>query len=87
MFYVGINLYDDLMIICCFLLKDLLWLLIVGEYIYWVVYDIGVEYGKDIFMFIEKFGIVKVFVVFVMKDKVDVYLEKFGMKGLLDKVL
>jgi D-lactate dehydrogenase len=38
-------------------------------------------------MFIEKFGTAKVPAAFAMKDKVDGYLEKVGMKGLSDKFL
>ncbi|OTG69176.1 D-lactate dehydrogenase [Acinetobacter sp. ANC 4470] len=86
-FYVGTNSQDDLTEIRRFLLKDLARLPIAGEYIHRVAYDIGAEYGKDTFMFIEKFGTAKVPAAFAMKDKVDGYLEKFGMKGLSDKVL
>ncbi len=86
-FYVGTNSHDDLTEIRRFLLKDLPRLPIAGEYIHRVAYDIGAEYGKDTFMFIEKFGTAKVPAAFAMKDKVDGYLEKFGMKGLSDKVL
>ncbi len=86
-FYVGTNSQDDLTEIRRFLLKDLARLPIAGEYIHRVAYDIGAEYGKDTFMFIEKFGTAKVPAAFAMKDKVDGYLEKMGMKGLSDKVL
>jgi D-lactate dehydrogenase (quinone) len=86
-FYVGTNTQQDLTAIRRFLLTDLSRLPIAGEYIHRVAYDIGAEYGKDTFMFIEKFGTAKVPAAFAMKDKVDGYLEKFGMKGLSDKVL
>ncbi|NNG81498.1 D-lactate dehydrogenase [Acinetobacter sp. ANC 5378] len=86
-FYVGTNNQDDLTAIRRFLLTDLPRLPIAGEYIHRVAYDIGAEYGKDTFMFIEKFGTAKVPAAFAMKDKVDGYLEKVGMKGLSDKVL
>ena len=86
-FYVGTNSHDDLTEIRRFLLKDLARLPIAGEYIHRVAYDIGAEYGKDSFMFIEKFGTAKVPAAFAMKDKVDGYLEKIGMKGLSDKIL
>lgn len=86
-FYVGTNSHDDLTEIRRFLLKDLPRLPIAGEYIHRVAYDIGAEYGKDTFMFIEKFGTAKVPAAFAMKDKVDGYLEKLGMKGFSDKVL
>ena len=86
-FYVGTNSQDDLTKIRRFLLKDLPRLPIAGEYIHRVAYDIGAEYGKDSFMFIEKFGTAKVPAAFAMKDKVDGYLEKIGLRGLSDKVL
>ncbi len=86
-FYVGTNSQDDLTEIRRFLLKDLPRLPIAGEYIHRVAYDIGAEYGKDSFMFIEKFGTAKVPAAFAMKDKVDGYLEKVGLRGLSDKVL
>ncbi|PJG44012.1 lactate dehydrogenase [Acinetobacter tandoii] len=86
-FYVGTNTQDDLTEIRRFLLTDLPRLPIAGEYIHRVAYDIGAEYGKDTFVFIEKFGTAKVPAAFAMKDKVDGYLEKVGMKGLSDKVL
>lgn len=85
--YVGTNTQQDLTAIRRFLLTDLARLPIAGEYIHRVAYDIGAEYGKDTFMFIEKFGTTKVPAAFAMKDKVDGYLEKIGMKGLSDKLL
>ncbi|MDN5490150.1 MAG: D-lactate dehydrogenase, partial [Acinetobacter sp.] len=86
-FYVGTNSHDDLTEIRRFLLKDLPRLPIAGEYIHRVAYDIGAEYGKDTFMFIEKFGTAKVPAAFALKDKVDGYLEKIGLRSLSDKVL
>lgn len=86
-FYVGTNTQQDLTEIRRFLLTGLTRLPIAGEYIHRVAYDIGAEYGKDTFMFIEKFGTAKVPAAFAVKDKVDGYLEKVGMKGLSDKVL
>ncbi|WP_173911308.1 D-lactate dehydrogenase [Acinetobacter sp. Marseille-Q1618] len=86
-FYVGTNSQDDLTEIRRFLLKDLPRLPIAGEYIHRVAYDIGAEYGKDTFMFIEKFGTAKVPAAFAMKDKVDGYLEKIGLRNLSDKFL
>ncbi len=86
-FYVGTNSQEDLTEIRRFLLTELPRLPIAGEYIHRVAYDIGAKYGKDTFMFIEKFGTAKVPAAFAMKDKIDGYLEKWGMKGLSDKCL
>ncbi len=86
-FYVGTNSQEDLTAIRRFLLTDLPRLPIAGEYIHRVAYDIGAKYGKDSFLFIEKFGTAKVPAAFAMKDKVDGYLNKWGMRGLSDKIL
>jgi D-lactate dehydrogenase len=86
-FYVGTNAQDDLTEIRRFLLRDLPRLPIAGEYIHRVAYDIGAEYGKDTFMFIEKFGTARVPAAFAMKDKLDGVLQKIGLRGLSDKML
>ncbi|GAA5018339.1 D-lactate dehydrogenase [Acinetobacter puyangensis] len=86
-FYIGSNSIDDLTEIRRYLLTDLARLPIAGEYIHRVAYDIGAKYGKDTFLFIEKFGTARVPKAFALKDKVDGYLEKFGIRHLTDKVL
>lgn len=86
-FYIGSNQQDDLTAIRRFLLRDLPRVPIAGEYIHRDAYDIGAEYGKDSFLFIEKFGTSKVPAAFAMKDKVDGFLTRWGMRGLSDKVL
>lgn len=86
-FYIGSNNIDDLTDIRRYLLTDLARLPIAGEYIHRVAYDIGAKYGKDTFLFIEKFGTARVPKAFALKDKVDGYLEKFGIRHLTDKVL
>lgn len=86
-FYIGSNQQDDLTAIRRFLLTELPRLPIAGEYVHRTAYDIGAEYGKDTFMFIEKFGTAKVPAAFALKDKVDGVLSKWGMAGLSDKVL
>ncbi|MHA3051532.1 D-lactate dehydrogenase [Acinetobacter sp. ANC 4640] len=86
-FYIGSNSIHDLTEIRRYLLQDLPRIPIAGEYIHRVAYDIGAKYGKDTFVFIEKFGTAKVPQAFAMKDKVDGFLEKFGVRGLTDKAL
>ncbi len=44
------------------------------------------KYGKDTFLFIEKFGTANVPKAFAMKDKVDGFLERFKIKGLTDHI-
>jgi len=58
-----------------------------GRDIHPVAYDIGEKYGKDTFLFIEKFGTARVPKAFAMKDKIDGMLEKVKIRGLTDKVL
>lgn len=86
-FYIGSTTHHDLTAIRRYLLKELPNLPIAGEYIHKTAYDIGAEYGKDLFLFIEKFGTEKVPQAFALKSKIDNQLEKFKLKGLADKVI
>lgn len=86
-FYIGSSTQDDLTEVRRYLLKELPNLPIAGEYIHRTAYDIGAEYGKDTFLFIEKFGTDKVPQAFAMKAKIDGVLEKFKFKGLSDKCI
>ncbi|WP_235914841.1 D-lactate dehydrogenase [Pelistega ratti] len=86
-FYIGSSTQDDLTAIRRYLLKELPNLPIAGEYIHRTAYDIGAEYGKDTFLFIEKFGTDKVPQAFALKAKVDGVLEKCKLKGWSDKLI
>ena len=86
-FYIGSNDANDLTAIRRYLLTSLPNLPIAGEYIHRDAYKIGEKYGKDTFLFIEKFGTANVPKAFALKDKVDGFLEKFKIKGLTDHVL
>ncbi|ETD66937.1 D-lactate dehydrogenase [Pelistega indica] len=86
-FYIGSQTQDDLTNIRRYLLKELPRLPIAGEYIHRTAYDIGAEYGKDVFLFIEKFGTNKVPKMFATKTQIDIKLEKIGLKGWSDKCL
>ncbi|MEB3754210.1 D-lactate dehydrogenase [Acinetobacter sp. MD2(2019)] len=86
-FYVGSNSIDDLTAIRRYLLTDLPRLPIAGEYIHRVAYDIGAKYGKDSFLFIEKFGTANVPKAFALKDKIDGFLERFNIRGFTDHIL
>ncbi len=55
-FYIGSNDANDLTAIRRYLLTSLPNLPIAGEYIHRDAYRIGEKYGKDTFLFIEKFG-------------------------------
>ncbi|MPW44376.1 D-lactate dehydrogenase [Acinetobacter guerrae] len=86
-FYIGSNDANDLTAIRRYLLTSLPSLPIAGEYIHRDAYRIGEKYGKDTFLFIEKFGTVNVPKAFALKDKADGFLEKFKIKGLTDHLL
>ncbi|WOE33216.1 MULTISPECIES: D-lactate dehydrogenase [unclassified Acinetobacter] len=86
-FYIGSNDAKDLTEIRRYLLTSLPSLPIAGEYIHRDAYKIGEKYGKDTFLFIEKFGTSNVPKAFAYKDRVDGFLEKFKIKGLTDKIL
>lgn len=86
-FYIGSNDANDLTAIRRYLLTSLPSLPIAGEYIHRDAYRIGEKYGKDTFLFIEKFGTANVPKAFALKDKVDGFLEKFKIKGLTDHLL
>ncbi len=86
-FYIGSNDHNDLTAIRRYLLTALPSLPIAGEYIHRDAYRIGEKYGKDTFLFIEKFGTANVPKAFALKDKVDGFLEKFKIKGLTDHLL
>ena len=86
-FYIGSNDANDLTAIRRYLLTSLPSLPIAGEYIHRDAYRIGEKYGKDTFLFIEKFGTANVPKAFALKDKVDGFLENFKIKGLTDHLL
>lgn len=75
-FYIGINQLEVLIEICCYILANFENLLVVGEYMYWDIYDIVEKYGKDIFLMIDKLGIDKMLFFFNFKGCIDVMLEK-----------
>lgn len=85
-FYIGTNDPDELTDIRRHLLS-LPKLPIAGEYIHRTAYDIGAVYGKDTFLFIEKFGTQYVPKAFALKDKVDGLFAKIGLPHLSDHVL
>lgn len=86
-FYIGTNDADDLTAIRRYLLTSLPSLPIAGEYIHRDAYLIGEQYGKDTFLFIEKFGTANVPKAFALKDKIDGFLERLKIKGFTDHLL
>ncbi|MGF0333916.1 D-lactate dehydrogenase [Ectopseudomonas toyotomiensis] len=86
-FYIGSNDPHDLTEVRRHLLARLPRLPIAGEYIHRTAFDIGEKYGKDTFLVIDKFGTSKVPVAFAMKSRVDGFFERFGLRGVTDKVI
>jgi D-lactate dehydrogenase len=86
-FYIGSNDPHDLTEVRRHLLARLPRLPIAGEYIHRTAFDIGEKYGKDTFLLIDKFGTSKVPAAFAMKSRVDGFFERFGLRGVTDKVI
>lgn len=86
-FYIGSNDPHDLTEVRRHLLAKLPRLPIAGEYIHRTAFDIGEKYGKDTFLVIDKFGTAKVPAAFAMKSRVDGFFERFGVRGVTDKVI
>lgn len=86
-FYIGSNDPHDLTKVRRHLLAKLPRLPIAGEYIHRTAFDIGEKYGKDTFLVIDKFGTAKVPAAFAMKSRVDGFFERFGLRGVTDKVI
>ncbi|MDV2116853.1 D-lactate dehydrogenase [Alcaligenes faecalis] len=86
-FYIGTNDPNELTAVRRHLLTDLPRLPIAGEYIHRTAYDIGEQYGKDTFLLIDRFGTAKVPSAFAMKSRVDGFFERFGWRGVTDRVI
>lgn len=86
-FYIGSNDPHDLTEVRRHLLAKLPRLPIAGEYIHRTAFDIGEKYGKDTFLVIDKFGTARVPAAFAMKSRVDGFFERFGLRGVTDKVI
>lgn len=86
-FYIGSNDPHDLTEVRRHLLAHLPRLPIAGEYIHRTAFDIGEKYGKDTFLVIDKFGTAKVPAAFALKSRVDGFFERFGLRGVTDKVI
>jgi len=86
-FYIGSNDPHDLTEVRRHLLAKLPRLPIAGEYIHRTAFDIGEKYGKDTFLVIDRFGTAKVPAAFAMKSRVDGFFERFGLRGITDKVI
>jgi D-lactate dehydrogenase len=86
-FYIGSNDPQDLTEVRRHLLAKLPRLPIAGEYIHRTAFDIGEKYGKDTFLVIDRFGTARVPAAFAMKSRVDGFFERFGLRGITDKVI
>lgn len=86
-FYIGSNDPHDLTAVRRHLLTALPRLPIAGEYIHRTAYDIGEKYGKDTFLLIDRFGTARVPAAFALKSRVDGFFERFGLRGVTDRVI
>lgn len=86
-FYIGTNAADDLTEVRRHLLNRLPSLPIAGEYIHRTAFDIGERYGKDTFLLIDRFGTARVPAAFALKSRVDGFFERFGLRGISDRII
>lgn len=86
-FYIGSNHPDDLTAVRRHLLTALPRPPIAGEYIHRTAFDIGEQYGKDTFLFIDRFGTARVSKAFAFKSRVDGFFERFGLRGVTDHTI
>ena len=86
-FYIGSNDPHDLTEVRRHLLAHLPRLPIAGEYIHRTAFDIGEKYGKDTFLVINTFGTAKVPAAFAMKSRIDGFFERFGLRGVSDRII
>ncbi|WP_285276125.1 D-lactate dehydrogenase [Halopseudomonas bauzanensis] len=86
-FYIGSNDPEDLTEVRRHLLTHLPRLPIAGEYIHRTAFDIGEKYGKDTFLLIDRFGTARVPAAFALKSRVDGICERFGLRGVTDRLL
>ncbi|HSC84327.1 MAG TPA: D-lactate dehydrogenase [Pseudomonas sp.] len=86
-FYIGSNDPHDLTEVRRHLLAHLPRLPIAGEYIHRTAFDIGEKYGKDTFLVIDRFGTAKVPAAFALKSRVDGFFERFGLRGVTDRMI
>ncbi|EGJ12356.1 D-lactate dehydrogenase [Rubrivivax benzoatilyticus] len=86
-FYVGTNEPDELTSVRRHLLTALPRLPIAGEYIHRTAFDIGERYGKDTFLLIDRFGTARVPKAFALKSRIDGFFERFGLRGVTDRVV
>ncbi len=86
-FYIGSNDPDDLTAVRRHLLTAFERLPICGEYLHRDAFDIGDRYGKDTFLLIDRFGTDRVPAAFALKSRIDGWCERWGLRGLTDRVL
>lgn len=85
--YIATNDPDDLTNIRRYLLTEAPELPIAAEYYDKTAFEIGEKYGKDTFLFINRFGPNRVPKALALKNKIDSFLENFGIRGLTDKTI
>ncbi|MEJ5087252.1 MULTISPECIES: D-lactate dehydrogenase [Brucella] len=87
-FYIGTNDSAELENIRRDILSEFANLPIAGEYMHRSAYDLSRLYGKDLFLFVKKFGTDRIPKAFGMKSRFDGITEKLGLgNGLSDRIL
>lgn len=87
-FYIGSNRAGDLEDIRRHILTHFDELPVAGEYMHRSAYDLSREYGKDLFLFIQKLGTERVPLAFALKSRFDALAERLRLgKNLGDRLL
>lgn len=87
-FYIGSNDPSELGMIRRDILSTFDSLPIAGEYMHRNAYDLSSQYGKDMFLFIQRFGTDRVPLAFSLKSRFDGITEKLGLGGAIsDRLL
>lgn len=89
MYYIGSNSADDLTKLRRHILANFKNLPVAGEYIHRTAFDIAMEYGKDMFLAIEKLGTDRLPVLFALKGRFDAFASRIPVlpRGLSDRLM
>ncbi|WP_171938485.1 D-lactate dehydrogenase [Herbaspirillum rubrisubalbicans] len=87
-FYIGSNDPAELEAIRRTLLQHAVHLPIAGEYMHRSAFEASERYGKDLFLFIQRFGTERLMQAYALKSRVDAWLERLGLRaGTSDRIL
>ena len=87
-FYIGTNDPAELETVRRDILQTFTHLPVAGEYMHRTAFDASSRYGKDLFLFIKRYGTDRVPIAFAAKSRFDAITEKLGLGGAVsDRLL